>query len=233
MTPATTADPPLSRRERYRAQTCAEIKEEARRQIAEAGGAGSLSLNALARSLGMAGPSLYRYFASRDALLTELLVDAFTEQSIAIEGAVGEHTSPEQQLRAYAAAYREWALTHPGLYELLYGTPVPGFVASLEDTGSAAAHALAALAGVIGRLRSESGASAPAPAALRPNVRWSALLAEVPHADRTAFVLAVRAWTRLHGILSLEMHAHTTQILDDPEALYAAEVDDVIAAAQR
>lgn len=223
--------PPQPRRERYRAQTVADIKDAARRRIAE-GGAGALSLNALAKSLGMAGPSLYRYFASRDALLTELVADAFTELADALDDAAAGEPDGERQLRAYAAAYRSWGLERRELWELLYGTPVPGFVPSLEQTGDAAGRSLAALAGIIARVRAESGTTTEAAPQLRPDERWSAKLTAEPRIDRTAFVLAVRAWARVHGLLSLELHGHTPEIVADPAALYAAEVDDIVTAAR-
>lgn len=228
-TPDAPAAPP-NRRERYRRQTRSEIKDAARGQIAAAGGAGSLSLNALARSLGMAGPSLYRYFDSRDALLTELLVDAFADLADTVERAVAGARTPVEQFRAYGAAYRRWVLENPELYELLFGTPVPGYAAPLPDTGPAAARALQALITAVGRIRAEAGAPEPPAAALDPADRWADLLAGPPGVDRAAFGFAVRAWTRLHGAMSLEVHGHTPQVVADPAALYAAEVDDLVRA---
>jgi len=219
---------PLSRRERYRQQTCSEIKDAARRQIADSGGAGSLSLNALAKSLGMAGPSLYRYFESRDALLTALLVDAYSDLAATADAAIAVGAPAAEQFRAYAAAYRRWALDHPELYELLFGTPAPGYAAPPSATGPAAARSLQALVALLGRVRSDAGTATPAPPGLRPTDRWSALLAEVPDADPVAFVTAVRAWTRLHGAISLELRGHTPHVLADPDALYAAEVEDLL-----
>ncbi|MFD1271356.1 TetR/AcrR family transcriptional regulator [Streptomyces kaempferi] len=63
-------------RDRFRAQVREEVKAAALRQLAE-GGPEALSLNAVAKQLGMTGPALYRYFANRDSLLTELVVDAY------------------------------------------------------------------------------------------------------------------------------------------------------------
>ncbi|HUL46422.1 MAG TPA: helix-turn-helix domain-containing protein, partial [Steroidobacteraceae bacterium] len=68
-------------RARARAELTREIKSQARRQLA-AEGAQRLSLRAVARDLGMASSALYRYFASRDDLLTALIIDAY--------GAIGE-----------------------------------------------------------------------------------------------------------------------------------------------
>ena len=63
-------------RERYRTQVRAEIKEHAWAQIATAG-ASALSLNAIAKLMGLSGPALYRYFANRDELITDLVTDAY------------------------------------------------------------------------------------------------------------------------------------------------------------
>ncbi|WP_037817538.1 MULTISPECIES: TetR/AcrR family transcriptional regulator [unclassified Streptomyces] len=78
-------------RERYRTQVRTEIKAHAWEQIADAGASG-LSLNAIAKRMGMSGPALYRYYAGRDELITELirdgyrsLVDAFRAASEAAE----------------------------------------------------------------------------------------------------------------------------------------------------
>ena len=63
-------------RERARAELTQEIKDEARRQLASSG-ADALSLRAVARELGMVSSALYRYFPSRDDLLTALIMDAY------------------------------------------------------------------------------------------------------------------------------------------------------------
>src|SRR5215210_1648361 len=89
-------------RERYRTQLRAEIKERAWEQIATAG-ASALSLNAIAKQMGMSGPALYRYFASRDELITELIKDAYRSLADTF-GAVGADVS------ALAHALRGWAL---------------------------------------------------------------------------------------------------------------------------
>lgn len=221
---------PLSRRERFRRQTCEEIKDAARQQIADAGGAGSLSLNALAKTVGMAGPSLYRYYDSRDDLLTALLVDAFSDLADTGDRAVASTTDPTEQFRAYATTYRRWALTYPELYELLFGTPVPGYVAPMSVTGPAAARPLQTLTAILGAVRSRT-LDTPGVGAvpdIRPTQRWVTLLDETPGADVAGFATAVRTWTRLHGAISLELRGHTPHVVADPEAYFAAEVEDLL-----
>ncbi|MCX5138485.1 TetR/AcrR family transcriptional regulator [Streptomyces sp. NBC_00338] len=73
-------------RERARIEVTAAIKDEARKQLA-AEGAAKLSLRAVARELGMVSSALYRYFPSRDELLTALIVDAYDSVGEAAEHA--------------------------------------------------------------------------------------------------------------------------------------------------
>src|SRR3954464_15163711 len=101
-------------RERARAELTQEIKDEARRQLAEVGAHG-LSLRAVARELGMVSSALYRYFPSRDRLLTELIVDAYDSVGEAAESALegAADAGPVQRWIAVCEAVREWALAHP------------------------------------------------------------------------------------------------------------------------
>ena len=131
-------------RERARAQLTREIKEEARRQLAVAGADG-LSLRAVARSLGMVSSALYRYFPSRDDLLTALIIDAYNSLGEAVETAIGpaaesgRAAAGEARDRWAAAcrAVRSWAWAHPHEYTLIYGSPVPGYRAPEATIGPA------------------------------------------------------------------------------------------------
>lgn len=119
-------------RERYRTQVRTEIKERAWEQIATAG-ATALSLNAIAKQMGMSGPALYRYFAGRDELITELIRDAYSS----LADTLGTAAESGADLTALAHALREWALADPHRYFLIYGTPVPGYQAPDDVTGIA------------------------------------------------------------------------------------------------
>ncbi len=129
MTQAGTGTP----RERYRAQVRAEIKEHAREQIATAG-ASALSLNAIAKRMGMSGPALYRYFAGRDELITELVRDAYRSLADTFRAAAGSGAD----LAGLAHTMRSWALADPQRYFLVFGTPVPGYHAPADVTQIAA-----------------------------------------------------------------------------------------------
>jgi len=101
-------------RDRFRAQMRQEVKEAALRQLAD-GGTEALSMNAIARELGVSGPALYRYFTGREALLTELILDAHADLTATLTAAGG--------LPELALAYRSWATSHPHRYRLLFGAP--------------------------------------------------------------------------------------------------------------
>ncbi|MGW2377665.1 TetR/AcrR family transcriptional regulator [Kitasatospora sp. NPDC001683] len=207
-------------RERYRAQLRTEIKERAWEQIAASGAAG-LSLNAIAKQIGVSGPALYRYFASRDELITELIRDAYRSLADTIRTAAASGAD----LAGLGHALRDWALTDPQRYFLLYGTPVPGYHAP-DDTTAIASEIMGTL---LDAARSTAG-PARHDADDHPGTPLEAHLAEHRHwagdhpAPPAALRRALHFWTRLHGILSLELAGHFTGMGFDPAQLYTDEL---------
>lgn len=126
-------------RDRARAQTMSEITRIGREQLVRHGAA-ALSLRAVARELGVVSSAVYRYVASRDDLLTLLLVDAFNELGDAVDYAVAQvqqrqgFDASRAQFRALALAVRAWAVREPARYALLFGSPVPDYHAPAEQT---------------------------------------------------------------------------------------------------
>jgi AcrR family transcriptional regulator len=215
-----------TRRERLRAQTRDEAKAAALRQIAAAGPQ-ALSLNAIGKELGMSGPALYRYFAGRDELLTELISDAYHDLADAVEAADKPHAGPADRIRALARAYRAWALAQPHRYLLLFGTPVPGYQAP-PHTVEAATRTLSAFMAPVAELaQGRRGATRlekqlAAGLAGRPgNPGWTG----------RALRLGVTGWTRMHGVLSLEVEGQFTLMGFDPALLFEAEIEDLIRSA--
>src|SRR5690242_15274935 len=113
-------------RERYRAQVRDEAKQAALAQLAQ-GGPAAVSISAIGKQLGVSGPALYRYFASRDELLTELVIDAYGDLAAALAQGAGTsmNQDPRTRLAVIARAYRAWALAQPHRYRLLFGPPLP------------------------------------------------------------------------------------------------------------
>jgi len=125
-------------RARVRAELTREIVEAARRHLATDGAAG-LSLRAVARELGMASSAVYRYFASRDELLTALIIDAYDALGEAAERAeeAVERADLRERWLATCRAARTWAIANPHEYALVYGSPVPGYAAPERTIGPA------------------------------------------------------------------------------------------------
>ena len=125
-------------RERVRAELTREITETARRHLATDGAAG-LSLRAVAREMGMVSSAIYRYFPSRDDLLTALIIDGYNAIGDAVEQADGACRRDDHHGRwlAVCRAVRDWALAHPHEYALVYGSPVPGYQAPEQTIGPA------------------------------------------------------------------------------------------------
>ncbi|GIG25874.1 TetR/AcrR family transcriptional regulator [Cellulomonas denverensis] len=135
-------------RARARRELVQRITDTARRQLAEVGAAG-LSVRAVTRELGMAPSAVYRYFPSRDALLTTLIVEAFqgvADAALGAERAVARDDLAGRWTAVYRAV-RDWGLARPHEYALIYGSPVPGYVAP-EETAEPAARVPLLLAGI-------------------------------------------------------------------------------------
>ncbi|KUF18346.1 TetR/AcrR family transcriptional regulator [Streptomyces silvensis] len=221
-----------SPRSRYRDQVRAEIKAAALEQI-RAGGAPALSLNAVAKGLGLTGPALYKYFRGRDDLLTELICDGYDDAAAAMRAAADRAAGapPRQRLHALAAAFRAWATGAPHVYQLLAGTPSPGYQAPPETADRARA-VLGPLLGVLGQGDCR-GAALDLRAEMRcwlngspPVQQW--VEGWAPDADAaTALAGTVTAWARLHGVVGLEVQGLFGGMGHRPGTLLHAEMENL------
>jgi AcrR family transcriptional regulator len=223
-------------RERVRAELSREIKEEARRQLA-ASGADGLSLRAVAREVGMVSSALYRYYPSRDDLLTALIIDAYNALGAAAEGAVaaGKAGPARDRWAAACHAIRDWALANPHEYALIYGSPVPGYRAPEATIGPAARVPLAFVGvlrdaldgGEVGGTGAAAGALLPVtgPLAEQADALSAALAQSVPGPGEAAvppdvLVRAVIAWTQLFGMISFELFGQFVGSFEPADALF-------------
>ncbi|MFI1912253.1 TetR/AcrR family transcriptional regulator [Nocardia sp. NPDC020380] len=206
-----------SPRERYRVQMRAEIKQCAWEQIATAG-ASALSLNAIAKQVGMSGPALYRYYAGRDELITDLIREAYRSLADAIRAARDSGGG----IRGLAHALRDWALADPQRYFLVYGTPVPGYHAP-ADTTEISNEIMTMLIEAFAEYAADLPQT-PFGAHLEQHRRWAAGLS----APATVLHRALPFWTRLHGVLSLELAGHFTGMEFDPALLFAEELNTLV-----
>ncbi|MDD5369474.1 MAG: TetR/AcrR family transcriptional regulator [Anaerolineaceae bacterium] len=208
----------------------AAIKETAWKQIAGSG-APSLSLRAIARELGITAPAIYNYFPDRDALVTALITDAFTSLGAtlthAIQGAaISEHT---QKLTTLGLAYRQWALTYPQRYQLIFGTPIPGYHAPDDITTPAAAWALEPLIDTLqasliaGKLRRDQMAERT-PELTAMLAAWSRFAND---SDVDVLYAALVIWSRVHGLVSLEIGNQMPSFITDAGVVYCRELENI------
>jgi AcrR family transcriptional regulator len=194
-------------RARTRRELVAAIKAAAHRQLATSGAAG-LSLRAIARDLHMASSALYRYFASRDDLLTALVIDAYNDLGEAAETALARHAKQPPLARwvAVCRSARRWALAHPHAYALIYGTPVPGYHAPANTVAPASRVGLA-LAAVVADAGRSGLLGAPTRTVPESLGRDADRLAAELGLDLPREVVAglVAAWSQLFGLVSFEL----------------------------
>ena len=205
-------------RARVRAEMIDEIKETARRQLASEGA--NLSLRAIARELGVVSSALYRYFASRDELLTALIIDAYNaigEAGERADAAITERLDLTRRWLAVANAWREWALDHPAEYALIHGSPVPGYAAP-ADTVAPASRRFLVIAAII-RDGRRSGVLAPAPTPPIPaplRAELDAVAAALgAEAETSLTARALIAVTELFGALNFELFGQLNNTIDE------------------
>ena len=139
-----------------RAEMRAGILRLGRAQLAEKGAAG-LSVREIARGLGVASSAIYRHVENRDALLTLLLVEAYTDLADTALAGDDLEESPRSRLAALARGMRAWAVADPARWALAYGSPVPGYAAPAEQTTEPGTRLMAAFLGLLARAGTPPG----------------------------------------------------------------------------
>lgn len=222
-----TASASRTARARARDELTREIKEAARRRLAQAGSA-ELSLRAVARDLGLAPSAVYRYFPSRDDLLTALIIDAFDAVGAVAEqaDAVCERGDITGRWLAVARAVRAWALANRHEYTLVYGTPVPGYRAPQDTIG----HATRITDVLLGILRDAAAAGGladredvPLPDAVHADLSRLRMLF-APEVTEPALARGLMAWMLLFGTISFEMFGHLYNVVADYDAFFEHEM---------
>jgi len=212
---------PRTARERARAEITSEILEAGRRHLATEGAAG-LSLRAIARDLGMVSSAIYRYVSSRDDLLTKLIIDAYDSLGAAAEDAEARAVRDDLIGRwtNICTSVRNWAIANPNEYALIYGSPVPGYVAPQDTIGPASrvSNLLVQIlidAAATGRTVPGPGVTSSAP--------WRAALAPVrsvipPDVSDNSIQAGLMVWSALFGVVSLELFGQFHNVVADDRA---------------
>jgi AcrR family transcriptional regulator len=230
--PLTPAAGPPSRRDRLRSATVAEIKALAWVQIAEAGAA-ALSLRAIAREMGMTSSALYRYFSSKEQLLTALAQDGFSSLADHLEAAEAEVEGVGiGRFFHLVRAYRRWALDHPTEYALTFGTPVPGVEEDAPELKDEMLRGVAVLLRVMveglrsGLIEPPGLVGSDVPALRAKLAAWGCSVDEALSPE--AVGACMYAWTQLHGAISLEVFGHMPPELLPADELFEYQMREVL-----
>lgn len=208
----------------------AAIKETAWKQVAEKG-ASALSLRAIARELNITAPAIYNYFPDRDALVTALIIDAYTsfgDWQLKARDSVSENDLVGQ-MKAIGIAYRSWAHTHPQRYQLIFGTPIPGYEAPTEQIFPSSARSITALFSVVDGFRTAGKLKINSYPVVNDEYQihfemWGAQIGEV---HPLSLFVAMTIWARVHGIVSLELQGNLPPFGASGDELYLYELESV------
>lgn len=220
--------PAVSRRERLRAQTIREI-EDSSFAIIDADGVHALSIAALARSMAMSAPAVYRYFPSRDALIAHLVTLSYQQLATAMsQAAEGTKRAPRTRVRLLVAAYREWALRHRRRYGMLFAERADGAPPQPPEQ-TPLDQAMALLIDLLAAIQPPAPAgSSTGDRTLDGQLRHWARAQERPDTVPRAATAAILIWTRIHGIVSLELTGIFDNRTIEAQRLIDLEIDNAI-----
>ncbi|MEV5960852.1 TetR/AcrR family transcriptional regulator [Kribbella sp. NPDC051952] len=222
-------------RERARAELSDEIKSVARRQLATVGAEG-LSLRAVSRELGMVSSALYRYFPSRDDLLTVLIIDAYDALGEAAESAAeksgasfavgkGEAAGAWDPLQTWVAVFsavRAWARANPQEYALIYGSPVLGYQAP-QTTVQPAIRVPLLMVALLQQAHTEGRLAAledaPEPTGVLAE-QVAVLVALAPGLPPRLLLRMMIVWTQLFGMISFELFGQLVGSMDPADEFF-------------
>lgn len=217
-----------TRRAAQHEATAEEIKTVARRLMRENGTSG-LSVRAIAREIGLTPPALYHYYPALEDLITALIVDAFAALGDAVQAAVEALplNQPARALWAGMLAYRSWALAHPVDFQLIYGNPIPGYTAPAEVTVPLAARPFESLGRALWAAAELGQLNLPVHYQPPPQIaaHLAAWMQQAGYPPPPALMYAlITGWTRMHGMVMLELFDHTPPTVGDPTAFYEQQV---------
>jgi AcrR family transcriptional regulator len=214
-----------TRRERLREGTAADIKRAAR-DLLVYGGPSAISLRAIARTLGMSAAALYRYFPSLEALIMDVAVDLYDELRSAVAAAAADDRDPTSQLVGMARAFRDWSRSHPAEFALIFGNPVPG-VAELEEDCLSPDHPGAMLGAAFLEPFVALWHAGPAANRQAPDLGTSTAPLLGVHGENVppgALAAFLAGWTRLYGLVAMEVFGHLRWAVTDVGPLFESEL---------
>lgn len=206
------------------------IKAIARQQMIENGTAG-ISLRGIAREMNITAPAIYNYYPRLDDLITALLVDAFNGLADAIDSAIASETTPRERLIGGANAYRAWANANKADFQLIYGNPIPNYEAPQAVTVPLATRPLVSFYKVLMQAYQAGNLSiAPdyqnLPKSIEDFINGF-LYPQYPETiglPTSLYYLMTVLWTRIHGIVMLEIFGHLAPSIGDVDSFFHSEM---------
>ncbi len=200
----------------------ARIKDLALEQLATDGAAG-LSLRAIARELNLVSSAIYRYYPSRDDLVTDLVIDAYRDLAAALTEATGGRTGRDAWVEV-CQRLRVWALAEPHRYLLVYGSPIPGYEAPQTTVEPAAAVVRALMRPAWSVSGQDLGG--PIPPRLADELDAVASALGEAGAERATALRLVGAVAKVHGLVMLEVNGQFVGGFEPADQLFRAAVED-------
>lgn len=221
-------------REIARAENIERIKRLALSQLAESGAA-ELSLRAIAREVNIVSSAIYRYYASRDDLITDLIIDAYADLADGLEVAGrADRRGARRRWLETCGELRRWARHEPHRFALIYGSAIPGYRAP-QDTIFAAGRVMSAFcAPVVGAAGGAGagegdrepgrGSRAAVGRALVAQLDTTRAALEVDVPPEVMLGL-VGAFARVIGALTLELNGHFVGGFEPADALFGVLIE--------
>ncbi len=191
-------------------------------------GAPALSLREVAREMGLVSSALYRYFPTRDDLLTALIVDAYNDLGEFAERAASRvpRDQPRRRLHAAALAIRKWAKANPNEYALLYGSPVPGYVAPPFTVEPAARVALVLGSIVVDAWQQSNLHVDEVEASMKGVLETRSLDEVMPGVPESVRALSLMMWSQIFGCISFELFGHFVGTVRNANRFFVIVVDE-------
>jgi AcrR family transcriptional regulator len=157
------------RRARERAARRAAIVATAR-ELAEQEGWDAVTTRRLADRIEYSQPVLYGHFAGRDAIVTAVALEGFTELADDLRARAGTASGPRDAVEAVVVGYLAFARAHPATYHAMF-TATTDLRFAADDTPAELRGAFAALRAPVAALARVDGHDAD----LRTELLWSTL----------------------------------------------------------
>ncbi|WP_158104084.1 TetR/AcrR family transcriptional regulator [Amycolatopsis pretoriensis] len=205
-----------SRRERLRAALVADVHAQAYRQIADDSLA-AVSMTGIAQNLGLSPAALYRYFPSREELIRALIAESFEASASLTERTLADTAGlePGLRLRRLLVVTRNWAVDHPIQYRIIQGILGDNRISEADAIVSPERRPFHAICLLVAELP-------------RPEALADALPAAVQGHPGEVMLHALTIWTRLSGVISLELNGVLERMGVDADRFFEAEVDQLL-----